>query len=190
MKTITTQTEVYKFAELSEDAQQTAIDEMRNYDDYDFKDLWDSSKEAEKLYDELHNIEGEISGARLYTWLINNFDRFWVDPIVYSKHKDGSFKKSDYVYKYDCVKFRRSRIQTVNNLENCPLTGVGYDYSFLQPIVDFLKNPDKHTTNLDLVLPDGESIAQDEIDYQNTDAAIIETIEANDYDFTENGKLY
>lgn len=189
MKTIAVT--LYKFAELSEEAKEKAINDYRNSNtDFDFKDLWDSKKEAEKFYNDLHNIEGEISGARLYTWIQNNFSHHWTRPVVYSKHTDGTFKKSDWQYKYDCIKSRRSRIQTISNLDNCFMTGMCYDIDFMQPIIDFLKKPDKYTTNLDLVVPDGEDIAQAEIDYQNSDEAIIETIEANDYDFTAEGELY
>jgi len=40
------------------------------------------------------------------------------------------------------------------------------------------------------ILEDYSILLQNECEYLQSDEAIIETIEANDYDFTENGKLY
>lgn len=43
---------------------------------------------------------------------------------------------------------------------------------------------------LESLLEDYSIMLQNECDYLQSDEAIIETIRANDYDFTENGKLY
>lgn len=43
---------------------------------------------------------------------------------------------------------------------------------------------------LDTILSDYLTLLREEYDYRISEEAIIETIEANDYDFTEDGKIY
>ena len=62
----------------------------------------------------------------------------------------------------------------------------------IDPIRDFIKSPDKETTFEELIKDCFHSFAKSvasDIEYQNSDEAIIETIEANDYDWTEDGKI-
>jgi len=191
MKTI--EIKLYKFAELSEEAKQTAINNYRYQDNDDFwgPDRLASYKAAEKIYKDLRHIQEEIKGARLVAWIQNNLSHLWTDTNRISKHADGKIKNSYFQYKYDNpVKVRLSKVFKTNNLDNCPLTGVCYDFDFLQPIIDFLRNPDKHTTNLDLEIPSYEEIAEKDFDWMDSDEYISETIEANKYEFTEDGEIY
>lgn len=189
----TEQIKIYQFAELSEKAKQTAINNYRYQDNDDFwgPDRLASYEAAEKIYKDLRHIQEEIKGARLVAWIQNNLSHFWTDTNRISKHADGKIKNSYFQYKYDNpVKVRLSKVFKTNNLDNCPLTGVCYDFDFLQPIIDFLRNPDKHTTNLDLEIPSYEEIAEKDFEWMNTDEYISETIEANEYEFTEDGEIY
>ena len=194
MKTV--EIKLMTFAELSEEAKQNAIDNYRNrpyFDDFWENERVNSFKAAEKIYKDLRHIQEEIKGARLVAWIENNLSHLWTDTNRISKHADGKIKNSYFQYKYDNpVKVRISKVFKTNNLDNCPLTGVCYDFDFLQPIIDFLRNPDEHTTNLDLVIPSYESIAERDHEYMNTDEFIIEEIE-NRHDgeeFTEDGEIY
>jgi hypothetical protein len=194
MKTI--EIKLFKFNELSEEAKQTAIDNYRNgpyFDDFWGPDRLASYKAAEKIYKDLRHIQEKIKGARLVAWIQNNLSHLWTDTNRISKHADGKIKNSYFQYKYDNpVRVKLSKVFKTNNLENCPLTGVCYDFDFLQPIIDFLRNPDKNTTNLDLEIPSYEEITQKDFDWMNTDEYIIEEIE-NRYDgeeFTEDGEIY
>lgn len=192
MKTICVN--IFKFEELSETAKQTAIDNYRNkgIDDFWASDREESFYKAGAIYKQLENIENEIKGARLYTWLQNNVIDGFIKLNRISKHTDGTIKNSDFQYKYDCTKFRVSRIFVTNNLENCPLTGVCYDFDFLKPIIDFINNPKSNITNIDLAndMPSYESIAERDYEEQNSDEYISEHLIANEYEFTEEGKRW
>lgn len=193
MKTI--EIKLYKFAELSEEAKQTAIDNYRYQDNDDFweTDRLASYKAAKNIYDDLHNIQEEIKGARLVAWIENNLSHLWMNTNVISKHADGKIKNSYFAYKYhNPIKYRLSKIFKTNNLDNCPLTGICYDFDFLQPIIDFLREPDKHTTNLNLKMPSYEEVAQKDFDWMNTDEYIIEEIQNRHEgeEFTEEGEIY
>jgi hypothetical protein len=206
MKTIEIQ--LYKFDELSSEAKENAIQNYRNkgFDDFWGDERIESYNKAKAIYDELAGIEEEIAGARLVAWIENNLSHHWTKTNRIGKHdlknsgvvtkrrfKDGFyFSNSDYEYKYDCIRYRTSNVFKTNNIDNCPLTGVCYDYDFLEPIIKFMKNPKSNVTNLDLVddMPSYEFIADRDFEYQNSDEYIIEAIEANEYDFTEDGEIY
>lgn len=188
MKTIN----VYKFSELNEEAKENAINHYRNTNDNDFwgSERLESYKAAKEYYDLLHNIEGEISGKRLYAWIWNNIICNFVKTNFISKHKSGKTGNSYFAYKYnECTKYKRSNVFVTNTLEDCPLTGVCYDFDFLQPIIDFFKKPSKNITSSDLEIPSYDDVAQKDFDYQNSDEYIIEELESIDDCFTENGKL-
>lgn len=80
---------------------------------------------------------------------------------------------------------------------SCTLTGVCYDQSILQPIYDFLQytgKPDYYSymdfeTLMDECFASLEKDVEDEENAQYEDDAIIDTIQANDYEFTKDGKL-
>ena len=192
MRTETITKEIFSFDELSDEAKEKARDWWRDggLDDVWCRERQDSYYAAEKIYKDLHNIDGEISGSRLYAWIQNNLSHIWTEICVFSKHEDGGFKSNWWDYKYDCVKYRNSRIKRVNNIEGCPLTGVCYDYDFLQPIIEFMKCPSKDTSNEDLELPNYKDVAQRDIDWMNSDEYIDETIICNEYEFLEDGTRY
>lgn len=205
----TIRTKVFKFSELSEAAKQKAIESYRN-DGIDVSYIYDEAHESIKAFNELFgtdegsrswldvrtsNIDDNIcslSGNRLRTYIINNFSWKWTDKIRFSKHIDGSFQKSEWRYKYDCTKYRVSKIAEINNILNCPLTGVCYDNSLLQPIADFIKKPDTYTTFESLMSNCVNELRKDlenEENYRNSDEAIREDIQANDYEFFKDGSM-
>ena len=66
-----------------------------------------------------------------------------------------------------------------------------YDESFLEPIRQFIAHPTATATLEDIMENAVDKVlrtVQSEIEYKDTDAAIDETIQANDYEFDENGK--
>ena len=96
-----------------------------------------------------------------------------------NKYKDG--KTSTFLY---------SKLKFDNC---CVLTGVCYDNDILEPIYNFLKRPDSKTTFEDLI-QDIEAAIQKTFnnmeEWLNSDEIITETIEANEYEFTEDGERY
>lgn len=206
MKTI--ELKLYKFDELSEEAKRTAVE---NYSTNGVDDFWGSERiasyeKAKEIYNSLSGIDGEISGKRLVAWIENNLSHYWRRQNKISKHKlpqtgvitkkrvlgDCFFVNSWWEWKYDCIKFRTSNIFETNDIEGCPLTGVCYDYDFLQPIIDFMKNPSSNISNVDLVddMPSYESIAERDHEYTSSYDFIAEELSVNDYDFTEDGEIY
>lgn len=181
---------LFRFSELSESAKQKAVD-------YYVSNMWDdcywservaSYEAAKEIYKRLRYIDGEISGARLVAWIENNLAWQWTKPNYVSKHKSGKFKNCYFSYKYDePTKVRRSRIFRTNTLELCPLTGVCYDYDFLEPIINFLKKPSSSITNMDLKCPDYERIAQREIDYMTSFEGASEELTQLDYEYLVDG---
>ena len=182
---------IYKFSELSDEAKKRVIYEQREF--LQREDFWGSERlqsyrKAEEIYDELHRIDGIISGARLVAWIQNNLSHYWERKNWISKHTDVEIANSDWKYKYDCTKKKISRVFSTNNLENCPLTGVCYDYDFLKPIIDFMRKPSAKIDNTDLQIPDYETIAERDMEFD--DDYVIESIEANEYEFNEDGTIY
>jgi hypothetical protein len=151
----------------------------------------------------------ELKGLRLRTYIINNF---------YSQIFSGKYKKSWYFkegeapkklcklirtseYKYKEGKETKTGVKQIyrskiNFTNDCELTGVCYDYSILKPLYDFLawndpKN-DSTTTFEELMENCIYSLKKDlesEEEYINSDEAIIETFESNNWHFEENGKM-
>ncbi len=182
MKTITTQ--LFSFNELSEEAKQKAIQEAQNQF---YFDVWESERQnsfetATELYHELEQIEEEISGSRLYAWIENNLSYYWREKKFVSKHDNGDLKICDYSHKYNCTKKRQSNILEVDNLENCPLTGVCYDYNFLSNIIEFMKQPNKNTSNLDLVRERTSyaKVNQEDYEYYTSEEYLREDLSQNE----------
>ena len=203
----TIRTKVYKFNELSNEGKEKAISIYRNNDNYNdyAEDITSSAKAVAELFNlkfgreytdiRTGHIEDtilQLQGVRLYKWLINNFSSHWIDIKYISKHKNGKFKNSYFEYKYDCVKYRKSNISVTNNLENCPLTGVCYDMDIMQPVIDFLKRPDNSTFE-DLINGIESAISktyQSNEEWVNSDEYITESIEAKEYEFTQDGRRF
>lgn len=210
MKTIEIQ--IYKFAELSEDAQKTAISIIRNEGvnvDFIYDDAYQTVKKACDLFgikegrsscldcsmDHIDDNILNLKGLRLRTYILNNFE-LWKGkyynvnlnkPVKHKRVTSQTFKNGNTHVAY------YSAIQKTNS---CILTGVCYDDDFLQPVYEFLDwklRPDYNTymdfeTLMNECFENLRKSIESETEYRNSDEAIIEDIEAND--FTEDGKLY
>lgn len=161
MRTI--RTKVYEFNELSENAQQKAIDNYRNRNNsYNVQYLYDEITDSAKAVAELFNLKfgrectdirtGHIddnilalSGVRLYKYIVNNYYNNLFTP-KYIKTIDRELKCKQFICKvYDGVKGRFTQLFSKLTMVNdgCPLTGVCYDNDILEPVYEFLKNPNK-----------------------------------------------
>lgn len=200
---------LYSFDELTPEAQKKAISNFRNdIDNTDF--IYDEAHESvEKFHDIFGTKEGRyswldintgqiddailrLSGLRLQKYLWNNYRRdlfkgkyysLWSKTEVsYQYHKEG----------YPVLKSRHSKIILDNS---CVMTGVCYDMHLLDPIYDYLDKKDfsnDTTTFEDLLnkcIQSLEKSIYSEVEYQNSEQAIKETIEANEYTFEIDGTL-
>lgn len=205
MRTI--RTKVYKFNELTTEGKEKAIEAYRNSNyecDYHWLtseamatikagleafncDLADWSIDFQnasswKVNFNIENLDAvqDFSPIRLKTYLLNNFYDNFFAPKHYGDYKERKSGKWSYA--------RYSKIFKVET--DCPFTGVCYDYNFLEPFRKFIQSPDRSDFE-ELVNDAVQSVircVESEIEYQNTDEAITETIEANEYEFLANGK--
>lgn len=180
MRTIELQ--LYKFEELSSEAKEKALNHFRDRE-YSW---FDEAKQTMREFAELFGVritsyelgygrgthirfstgsmleEGaaELSGVRAFKWINNNIDEKFWNEGA----KNGS----------------------------CPLTGVCFDCNVLDPLVDFMKQPSDKT--IEELIQDCfdslEDAVSEDVLYHYGDEATKEHIEANDYEFTEEGDLH
>jgi hypothetical protein len=193
MKTI--EIKLYNFAELSREAKQKAIEAWRNttYETGDilhfFSDTCDVAiKEAgftdPKVQYSLNSCQGD--GLSFYASDYNKVEDLLNEVLGAGKSKTASLLSDNY------------DIKISGN------TGNHYCFASTSDIDIYLEHPED-TPHIDKVFAKVceklEGIYMDlcrelenngyaDIEYQLSDTAIIENIEANEYDFTEDGKSY
>jgi len=191
MKTLTVTT--YSFDELPLEAQERAIQDYKNQEWFDgwAGERSASRKEAKKIYDSLRDMELPVKGARLYTYIINNFSHLWTDKNGLCKDESGKIVNDYWRYKRAKGPVRISKIFVTNNLENCPFTGVCYDMDFMQPIIDFLKNPDKNISSDDLSreCPEYQEIQDRDYWADMEDSQVRETLENMSEEYFQDGSV-
>ena len=200
---------VYKFNELNDEAKNQAINEV-------FKDgllMFEShSDDLINSIDELCallNIKTgrtydfiikeadflDLEGLRLYKYLVNNFYSNLFKPkflTVLNKHvKTNAFIfRNTKNYKGEPRAFLYSKTFVSND---AVLTGVWSDCEILQPIYEFLKDPEKNYSGYDLLKDIENAIEQsfrqiEENEYNEELRA--EFIQENDFNFLLNGKIF
>ena len=199
MKTHTINT--YSFAELSEESKATAIDQCReveieNYDNSEITDTW---KAMEKLFNVRAEADlygrvsvnfnnwrdeaRELTGARAMAYAWNNFG----GSILKGKYYSTSGKWIDGKYTYKSL---HSKCQ----LEySCPLTGMCYDHDGLDPMYNLMHGKEWNATLESVIRDCFESLEKAsiaEFEYRTSNEGVRETIEANDWEFTEDGFFY
>jgi len=214
MRTEMIEKKYYKFDELSDEAREHVYDHFREFNAQDMlgsKENEDSLKAFEKIfpikvadwqygdqnfinfrmevdYDEIE----ELTGWRLVSYLWNNYrekifkGKYYSTPGTYTdvvKNADGSIANYKYHYKH-----RHSKIIFDNC---CVLTGYYMDDDLLSEIYAYMNKPDSRTFKelLNDCLYNWVHACQEEMEYQDSPEAIKETIEANDYEFDEEGNL-
>ena len=192
MRTI--RTKVYKFNELSEQAKQVAIEEVRN-EYYEYNDFanWavddcalfePKEKELIELFGEDYNFP-LIKNTRLYIYFDTERNRF-----------------------LDCEK----AMQITNKKQFLLWLGIDIEDEAFENIYFEIITPNYRNASTEIAFDDYDEMFEDRIetavekfnslirdiidriessiDYRFTDEAIIEDIEANDYEFLSNGKKY
>lgn len=210
-------TEIFDFNELSEDAKEIAINEIRNTQDNIF--MYDESYKTVKEFNEVFNIkEGsrswldfsldkvsndllQLKGLRLRTYLINNFG-YWIYKKLWMKSfvSDKQIKHKRVISKEDNKgNFYNSYYSGIQKNNSCVLTGMCYDNEILKPIYDFIDNYKQDAKNYDFT--DFEDLIKycfhnlkkcldSEEEYMYSDKGVIEEINNNDYYFTKDGKRF
>lgn len=209
MKTVSIN--LFKFDELSEDAQQIAIDEERNSERYlqhYFDEVTDSVKAVLNLFDlktgrtysdvKTSHIDDAIlnlSGVRLYKYLVNNYYNSLFTP-QYKGLRNRAIRGKQMIFEVRKGSNGNEYTQIYSKLRrscDCPLTGVCYDMDILKPVLDFLKRPDKGTTFENLISETECAIRktyENTEDWLSSDEFIKEDLQTNGIEFTEDGNRY
>jgi hypothetical protein len=209
MKTI--ELTLFNFDELSEDAQQTALDNV------------DLSMETEFICEDVQNVLDafckifpvewkeydifnahfrlkftvdndvlKLSGIRLLRYLENNY---------LPQIRKGKYRSTKTTSKHPCLTvtkllngrtFSAFHSRIFFEYDNCPLTGMCMDYHILEPILKFRKEP-KNIDFEELLNNCFCSLifaARKDAEYFETYEAKREIIASNSYTFTEDGELY
>jgi hypothetical protein len=188
MKTI--EIEVYNYCELSNRAKDKVRDWIYEGLDYICDDAVETLDTFFKLFPASYRNVYFNEPYRNDIRVSNNMEdkelfRF-MDSIYYSFFKGkhyGKFVNQKYINRTSKVMFEA---------DNCPLTGMSYDYAILRPILEYYKNPNSISDLSELLSACVDSLCkdiQDEIKGMLTDEAIIEHCNANEYFFTESGEL-
>lgn len=208
MQTITINT--YNFSELSEDAQNKAIEYYRSNNDgqFYFNEITQSVEKVAELfnlkfgreytdirYGHIDDVILELKGIRLMKYILNNYGIDLFKP-KYVKTIEREVKFKPYICKVS-TSFKNEKytmLYSKHKRDNeCVLTGMCYDNDILYPIYDFLQNPQKDTTLEDLFNEIEYSIQKTFNDCEtwiNSNDFITEEIESNNYQFTEDGEIF
>jgi hypothetical protein len=147
----------------------------------------------------------ELKGFRLQKYIWNNFGNDIFKP-KYLKHGELTDKRKPYhamqkqrEITNNCPnkgKFYISYYSNIQKENSCVLTGVCYDQDILDPIYNFLEKRDFSNCTINfyhLINNCFEALKksiESEVDYQNSDEAIIENLISNDYEFTKDGFIF
>lgn len=168
MKTV--QIEIYRFSELSPRSKENVFAHFR-------EDPTLASDVADEIIDSVKCF-CKTFGITLKDIYFDNSD--W----------KATFPKLDEDNEETVGEFLSSRLPK----NDCPFTGVCHDETLLDPVRKNLNNTSTDTEDLRSVLSDSLYAIcwahRDEIEYLYSDEALTELIEANDYEFTEDGRIY
>lgn len=216
----TVRTKIYKFEELTKEAQQKAIESYRN-NGLSFDFIYSDAEltvnafcNAFKVKSGSHSwldcntsyIDDDIlnlSGLRLRKYILNNFGYILFKPkYLKSGGMNDDFKPFHPMRKQTTINTGPNKgkilVSYYSNIfkvaQNCNLTGMCYDDDMMQPIYDFLNLRSFDSTNFEDLLNSCfdamRKTLKDEEDYMYTDEYIIEEINSNDYEFTKDGKQF
>jgi len=166
--TITT----YEFDELSPEAQRRAIDTL--WDINVAYDWWDC------IYEDAETVGIKITSFDLYYHYCRGE---FIENARYTANKILQYHGET------CETYQTAKVflDTLNRF----LEAADKDeYGELAYLSDEQQVEEMELEFLRAILEDYRMLLQKEYDYQTSDEAIIETIRANEYEFTENGELY
>ena len=200
MRTI--ERKIYRYDELSEQAQQVAIESMR--DEISNVRTESDSYEYRNTLDKIENI----FGVKVYNWNVNEYNPYFRfeftnieedtenEPRLLLRYLNTNVlpyidNKKRY-YSKTARASRKSRILCNNSYDYC-LTGCWCDDAVdnaLNNINQSVKNHLNAREFVENLLEGFFKQWQNDFEYACSDECIAEAIEANDYEFYENGKPY
>ena len=189
MKTI--ETTVYNFSELSDSAKATAIEQIRQRE-YETGFNWGSEAlDTLKAFLEHFNVK---LGRYSIDWFNANGSDIRISFNDSNIEELSGVRLWKYLHNNGLLTYWRKYTKKTEKLlsGDCPFTGVCFDENCLDNIREFVKKP-TNITFRELIEESIEKLLKDcekDADYQFSDEGITEMIEANEYDFTEDGEIY
>lgn len=201
MRTITKN--LYRFDELTSEAQQNALENYRSkYFEFGWQDeiINTIRKIARAMncdynyysYDGITydvsftpvDFDDELQGKRAWAFIENNFitpneqpKTYYLNHVLYCDGRKNWIRKSKIWF----------------NISDCPFTGYIADCCFFEAWHDWKNNFSSKSTVADFVDAVAEKLSKEwtnDNEYQYSDEGIIELIEANDFEFYEDGEIY
>ena len=169
MKTVTNTYNVYTFEELSEEAKEEARNKWRESEEYPW---WDESNDTMKAFAEAFNVTIKDYEISLYC---RSYIRFEVENEELKGLRLWKYLLNNYSHLLKNDSY---------------LTGYCMDDDIMKPIRDFMKHPCLTVTLYSLMQSCFNSFIKSviaDMEYQQSDEYIDETIMLNEYDFLENG---
>lgn len=187
---------LYKFSELSEESKKRAIERYRESNDEIFwqDEIFDSMIKVFEKCDGVSlkdyslglcsysyvksefrdDATAELTGARALGWLENNlFSNLRMTRSQYLKNRKANF---GYGYR-------------VGKIPDCPLTGYCADHDFLEALTENVLSGKTLKDSFNSLADTYVKLLESENDSQNSEEYISEHFEANEYEFTEDGKM-
>lgn len=208
MRTITNTFNLYHFDELSEKAQENAIETYRSDMTFAWQDemiatikaIADAMNCTYNYYSydgisydvsfEPCDFDDSLSGVRAWAFIENNFitpnekpKTYWKDHCLYCDGRKNWSRKSKISY----------------TLDGCPFTGYIADCCFAEAWEDWKKNFTVETKThrgstvgdfIDLVVEKLSKEWTSDNEYRYSDEGIIEVIGIHEYEFYEDGSMY
>ena len=200
MRTI--ERKIYRYDELSDQAQKVAIESMR--DEISNVRIESDSYEYRNALDKI----GQIFGVNIYDWSVDEYNFYFRfdfthideetenEPRLLLRYLNTNVlpyidNKRRY-YSKTTRASRKSRILCNNGYEYC-LTGCWCDYAVDNALNNIGQSLKKHLNAREFVNSILEGFFkqwQNDNEYSTSVECVAEEIEANDYEFYENGKPY
>lgn len=131
-------------------------------------------------YSEYADEVWDMTGLRLRTWLLNNFDGVLWKGKYFSLTTNTSPYR--YVHRYSKAIIERA---------SCPFTGYCMDDNLMDPIHKFIEKPDSRTLEdlLSECLWTWIHACQSEVEHQNSFEYFKDAAEINEWEFDQHGKM-
>lgn len=177
MRTI--ETKLYKYTELSEEAQERARNDRRSASWYG--DAWEG-----EWRDTLKHAADAFS-VEAGDWSVGLYQPSYASLRV----RDEAVAELEGVraWKY----LRANYADAIGERGSCPFTGYCGDEDLLDPLRNFLERPNTTNTVQDILDECAHAWAtawRADMEYQHSDEYVAEDLTDNDYEFTEDGELY
>lgn len=189
---------LYKFNELSESAKQKAIESLYNINtDYEWYEYTVDEFKSNKEFFDITNVYfngfySQGDGAMFeYEGINKDFVKTIIDSLPISNWKKDVLKNCTYISgngKQSGLYYHENSCSHNINIESD--NGAQY-YRNIELLIDSVSS-----TIEDAIIEKYKELAKElyrtlekEYDYLTSEKAIIETIEANEYEFTQDGKL-